>query len=82
MLTAVDFSKRLAGDSGATFGVSEVNTANELRELASKIERGEVYLQRVSVSSKAMLEDFTMTRLMITVHETKNQKLPRGMSVA
>ncbi|HEY6307494.1 MAG TPA: hypothetical protein VI488_13665 [Candidatus Angelobacter sp.] len=59
------------------FGLDEARTAAALRKLADEIEAGSVALHRVSTSSHATHEEFTIRELVIEVLEENPSVGPR-----
>jgi hypothetical protein len=62
------------GESDLTFGLSNENTALQLRNFAAWVEAGLVYLQSVRVRSIQKLNDFPMSLLSIVYAPTRPKK--------
>lgn len=74
MLCAHDFSGSVGLD-GWSFGADKESSVAALRELANRIETGEVLMQSVRVTSLAHNNDFTLTGLRLVVAEKKIKEL-------
>lgn len=74
-ISAHDFTEKTKG-TGICFGASGAAFANALRQLAARIESGEVLPQSATVRSRAMIDEFTTTHIMLVVFE----KVPPGES--
>lgn len=61
------------------FGLDEARTADELRKLADDIDAGHVALYRVTTSTHAAHDEFTIRELVIEVLEENKTAGPRAV---
>jgi hypothetical protein len=67
----IDVSKFVAIGSAPTvpFGVDKVRTIEALREMADKIERGEVILLGIDILQSADAKDFAQSKMLLAYAE-------------
>lgn len=71
MFTAYDIHIHELRDTAHPFGIGPPRLAAELRKFADAVEAGQVYLQVVSVESKARTDDFPMTYIKLEFYEPR-----------
>ena len=69
-VTAYDAGNQV-GDSGYRFGINKERTVAIIRELADRLESGEMLLQSLESRHKLMNDDYTMTEWIIDVAQKK-----------
>lgn len=67
---ALDAAK-FAGGYGSPFGIDKAKVARELRDIAAKIEAGEILVESASIHGIADHTEFTKTHLRLRLHEKR-----------
>lgn len=65
------FEGRPGKDGSFGFGLGTVAFATALRQMADRVERGEVLVQRVHVIGMASMDDYTTKRLVLQIVERR-----------
>lgn len=75
-MDAYDFSKPTKDKKGTSyhFGVDNSNIADTLRELAGKLDSGEIAVQSCKILSTAQRDDFSYTVLRLNFSEKRESK--------
>ena len=75
MFTAYDvYQMAIGNEKDHSFGINQKRTADELRVFADKIEKEEVIMQSIGVTSEVVNDDFPMSWLHIRFFERLAKK--------